>query len=356
MPASSAGRRSANDRLCPGPDGDDRRPPSPIAVGSSFPESGVTKGDLADYYATIAPLMLPFLRDRPISLVRCPQGEGENAFSKNMTQAASVIMSSGYRSMTRTATPTIIFTSTTVTGWPPAYRWRDRIPWLGFDGVWSRDARPMVFDLDPDEGLAFDDTRAAAEHLKEQLAALGLTSFPMLSGGKGNPRYRTPHAQGGLAGNKEFRRTVCASARIGRSDALRGHDGQIEAVRAYLHRLAPQPAWQHRDHALFGPGTGKCPVCHTDIMGRTAKNRNGGRMDAARRGQASAPRRQPRPRRLGAGSSNPSRRIAANVQAHRQRSQTIHSALGRGLVPAPVFGPFQTTTGEPPRFVGGSNS
>lgn len=45
-----------------------------------FPESSVTKGDLADYYTTIAPLMLPFLRDRPISLVRCPQGRGRKCF------------------------------------------------------------------------------------------------------------------------------------------------------------------------------------------------------------------------------------------------------------------------------------
>jgi bifunctional non-homologous end joining protein LigD len=43
----------------------------------------------------------------------------------------------------------------------------------------------MVFDLDPDEGLDFADTKKAAEHLKEQLAELGLVSFPLLSGGKG---------------------------------------------------------------------------------------------------------------------------------------------------------------------------
>lgn len=42
-----------------------------------FPESGETKGDLADYYAAIAPLMLPFSANRPISLVRCPQGRAK---------------------------------------------------------------------------------------------------------------------------------------------------------------------------------------------------------------------------------------------------------------------------------------
>ncbi len=42
-----------------------------------------------------------------------------------------------------------------------------------------------MFDLDPDEGLDFGEVKKAAEHIKEQLAELGLTSWPMLSGGKG---------------------------------------------------------------------------------------------------------------------------------------------------------------------------
>ena len=45
-----------------------------------FPESGQTKGQLADYYAAIAPIMLPFAARRPISLVRCPQGRGKKCF------------------------------------------------------------------------------------------------------------------------------------------------------------------------------------------------------------------------------------------------------------------------------------
>jgi len=43
----------------------------------------------------------------------------------------------------------------------------------------------MIFDLDPDEGLDFNDVRKAAIDLKQHLADLGLVSFPMLSGGKG---------------------------------------------------------------------------------------------------------------------------------------------------------------------------
>ena len=45
-----------------------------------FPESGITKGQLADYYAAVAPVMLPWLGSRPISLVRCPQGRAKKCF------------------------------------------------------------------------------------------------------------------------------------------------------------------------------------------------------------------------------------------------------------------------------------
>ena len=49
-----------------------------------FPEDGITKADLARYYADVADRMLPWLRDRPISMVRYPDGlDGQRFFQKN---------------------------------------------------------------------------------------------------------------------------------------------------------------------------------------------------------------------------------------------------------------------------------
>ena len=45
-----------------------------------FPEASITKGQLANYYETIAPIMLPWAGSRPTSLVRCPQGQAKQCF------------------------------------------------------------------------------------------------------------------------------------------------------------------------------------------------------------------------------------------------------------------------------------
>jgi bifunctional non-homologous end joining protein LigD len=45
-----------------------------------FPEDGITKGDLAAYYEAIAPVMLPYLRGRPVTMERYPAGIGEKGF------------------------------------------------------------------------------------------------------------------------------------------------------------------------------------------------------------------------------------------------------------------------------------
>ena len=151
-----------------------------------FPESDVTKGDLADYYATIAPLMLPFVRDRPISLVRCPQGRGRKCFFQkhdagsfgDHVRRVSIHDKDGDADDYLYVDDTDGVIACVQMGAIEFHGWGAMV------GAVETPDR-MVFDLDPDEGLGFAETRRAAEYLKEELAELGLTSFPMLSGGKG---------------------------------------------------------------------------------------------------------------------------------------------------------------------------
>jgi bifunctional non-homologous end joining protein LigD len=151
-----------------------------------FPEGKLTKGDLADYYEAVAGLMLPWIGNRPISLVRCPQGRAKKCFfqkhdagtfgkavhqipiaEKDGHQEDYLYVDSAEGLLTCVQMGTIEF-----------HGWGSRI-----EDVERADR--LVFDLDPDEGLGFEEVVAAAFRVSELLAEIGLVTFPMVTGGKG---------------------------------------------------------------------------------------------------------------------------------------------------------------------------
>ncbi len=174
----------------PVPDAADNVPATRITVTSRdrilFDESDVTKGDLADYYAAVSGIMLPFAGSRPISLVRCPQGRSRACFFQKHDAGSfgDAVHQVPIREKDG-STEDYLYVDD-----PDGLVACVQMGTIEFHGWGSSVAaleKPdrLVFDLDPDEGLAFSDTKSAAEHLKTQLAELGLVSFPLLSGGKG---------------------------------------------------------------------------------------------------------------------------------------------------------------------------
>ncbi|WP_267394244.1 MULTISPECIES: DNA ligase D [unclassified Sphingomonas] len=151
-----------------------------------FPESDVTKGELADYYAQVSPIMLPWAGRRPVSLVRCPQGRAKQCFFQkhdagsfgewvhhvDVTEKDGTVEPYLYVDDVDGLTACVQMGTIEFHGWGSS-----------IDALEQPDR--LVFDLDPDEGLDFGDTKRAADYLKNQLAEIGLVSFPLLSGGKG---------------------------------------------------------------------------------------------------------------------------------------------------------------------------
>ncbi len=151
-----------------------------------FPDSGQTKGQLADYYEAVAPIMLPFAARRPASLVRCPQGRAKECFFQKHD-------SGGFGDAVHSV-PT-----QEKDGGTEDYLYIDdargilqcvQMGTIEFHGWGTRTddvEHPdrMVFDLDPDEGLDFNDVKQAARDIRARLSDIGLVSFAMLSGGKG---------------------------------------------------------------------------------------------------------------------------------------------------------------------------
>jgi bifunctional non-homologous end joining protein LigD len=150
------------------------------------PEGGVTKGQLAAYYAAMADPILRWMAGRPVSLVRCPQGRAKKCFfqkhdagsfgdhvghvairEKDGHSEDYLVLEDGAGLLACVQMGTIEFH-----GW-------------GAPAADVEKPDRLVFDLDPDEGLAFADVVSAAGHLRDLLGEMGLATFPMLTGGKG---------------------------------------------------------------------------------------------------------------------------------------------------------------------------
>lgn len=149
-----------------------------------FPDDGITKGELAEYYTAIAPVMLPHLRGRPITMERYPAGIGKKGFwQKDVSKGfpdwlerVDVPKKDGvvHHPVVRDLRSLLWITNqNTIT----QHVWGSRVPKLNYPDV-------CVFDLDPSKENA-DDVRAAAIGLRDLLKELGLPSWVKTSGSKG---------------------------------------------------------------------------------------------------------------------------------------------------------------------------
>jgi len=149
-----------------------------------FPDDGITKGDLAAYYEAIAPVMLPHIRNRPITMERYPAGIGAKGFwqkdvSKGFPsslQRVEVPKKDGvvhHPLVTDVSSLLWITNQNTIT----PHVWVSRAPDLMHPDV-------GVFDLDPSHEDP-EMLRAAAVALRDLLDELGLPCWIKTSGSKG---------------------------------------------------------------------------------------------------------------------------------------------------------------------------
>src|SRR5215204_6967344 len=149
-----------------------------------FPDDGITKGELAAYYEAIAPVMLPHLRGRPLTMERFPAGIGKKGFwqkdvSKGFPEWLERVKVSkkdgvvNHPIVTDTRSLLWVSNQNTITH----HVWTSRVPDLDHPDV-------CVFDLDPsaDDAAA---VRAAAIGLRDLLAELTLPSWIKTTGSKG---------------------------------------------------------------------------------------------------------------------------------------------------------------------------
>ena len=148
-----------------------------------WPDAGVTKEDLAEYYVSVWDWMAPHVVGRPLALLRAPEGVGgETFFQKHI---AANVKNSPLRHAVGSKEHDVIAVET-----------RDELIALVQSGALEIHVRGsrleqlelcdrIVFDLDPGDGVSWKEIVAAAREVRERLDALKLKSLAKLSGGKG---------------------------------------------------------------------------------------------------------------------------------------------------------------------------
>jgi bifunctional non-homologous end joining protein LigD len=169
-----------------------RAPPSPRIARSSlslsnpdkvlWPDAGLTKAGLLAHYESVFHRMAPLVLNRPLSLLRAPDGIARHSFfqknaSPGMGEAVHVLKARKSEGLLFVEDIDGIAALVQL-GVVEIHTWGSTI-----DAVETPDQ--VIFDLDPGEGVGLEAVRRGALAVRDHLAAIGLASFPKLSGGKG---------------------------------------------------------------------------------------------------------------------------------------------------------------------------
>jgi bifunctional non-homologous end joining protein LigD len=186
-----------------------------------FPDAGLTKGDVIDYYQRIASVMLPHIKERPLTMQRFPDGLGGGGFyqkaaphyfpdwvervslrlKENQEQQAQVVCNNE---------ATLVYLANQACLTPHI--------WLSKTDDLDHPDR-LVFDLDPPAG-DFEPVRSAAKALRKLLEEIGLVPYLMTTGSQGLHLVIPLDRQAGFESAREFGRAVAQRLADQQSDRL----------------------------------------------------------------------------------------------------------------------------------------
>jgi bifunctional non-homologous end joining protein LigD len=164
-----------------------------------YPATGTTKSDIFDYYTGIAELMVPHVAGRAATRKRWPNGvEQSSFFEKQLAASAPEWLPRGSITHRSGTTTYPIIDSVDGLAWIAQQAALEvHVPQWRFAAEWTRKgeelkpgpATRLVFDLDPGEGVTMSQLADVARAVRDLIADIGLTTFPLTSGSKGLHLY-----------------------------------------------------------------------------------------------------------------------------------------------------------------------
>lgn len=165
-----------------------------------YPSTGTTKGEVLDYYARVAPVLLPHLAGRPVTRIRWPHGVGDMSFFEKNAPAGTPswvrtaeVPTTGSRGPSRHGDtlrfPIIDQLATLVWAVNLAALELHVHQWTVDDGGDPVGADRIVIDLDPGEGAGLHECCGVALLVRDALAERGYDALPVTSGSKGLHLY-----------------------------------------------------------------------------------------------------------------------------------------------------------------------
>jgi bifunctional non-homologous end joining protein LigD len=248
-----------------------------------FPDDGITKGELCAYYEAVAPVMVPHVRGRPVTLERHPAGIGKKGFiQKDVAKGFPAWLErveverreekegGGVHYALANDARALVWMANQNSITP--HVWTSRVPHLEHPDL-------CVFDLDPPEDGA-QDVAAAALRVRDLLDELGLPCFVKTSGSKGfhvvvplagdagvdfPTCWRFAHGAGAILVKRHpatFTQEFIKADRAGRIFVDTGRNGQ-GATFAAVYAVRPKPGapvsapctWQELERAEVAPRT-----------------------------------------------------------------------------------------------------
>jgi bifunctional non-homologous end joining protein LigD len=150
-----------------------------------YPDLGLTKLEIARFYADIQDWLLPLLANRLLSLVRCPDGSHEACFFQKhlLASQARNVPRQGFRQSKGVKPYAYVQSIAHVI----ALVQSGALEFHPFGSLITAPEHPdlMVFDLDPSPGVRWQDVLVVTRELRQRLEALGFTAFARTTGGKG---------------------------------------------------------------------------------------------------------------------------------------------------------------------------